>query len=135
MRDMDKEKTARDKVAAMNDAPDRASSIMGTHTTELLLHSSLTSKRLRLLARVFVTPEPGETRPDPRTLGDPFEYDGLGSFVRLLQLGAEPGEVLRLMPSEIHQVVAAADPSRPAPPPLKLLTADDILKFRTETSP
>ena len=67
--------------------------------------------------------------PDPHSLGDPAEYDGLGSFVRLLQMGAEAGEVLRLMPTETRQAVAAADPGRLPLPPLMLLTADEILEM------
>jgi len=82
---------------------------------------------LQALALQFTMPGPGESRPDPATLGDPQRYNSLSPFVALLQHGMAPADVLAMMSPELRAIVAATDPSRPPAPPLDLLTADQIL--------
>ena len=82
---------------------------------------------LRRLAEHFMTPPPGLARPDPLTLGEPSDYGGMASHVKLLQMGLPADDVLAMLPAELRAVIAATDPDRPPAPPLDLLTADHLL--------
>ena len=83
--------------------------------------------RLRSLVLQFVTPGPGEARPDPQTLGDPGDYGEWALAVAFLQRGTPPDEVKALMTPDKLRAILATDPTRPPLPPLDLLTADEIL--------
>ena len=64
---------------------------------------------LQNLARQFTTPEPGETRPDPGSLGDPQSWpDGWRLCVALLQRGVTPATVAGyLTPEQISELSGA----------------------------
>ena len=81
---MDRRNGGSPSLTAADRTEEEILSVIGRHASVSSLQSRVTSQRLRLFAQMFVTPGPGETVPDPRSLGDPAEYDGLGSFVRLL---------------------------------------------------
>lgn len=68
---------------------------------------------LQSLALQFTTPEPGERRPDPVTLGDPSDFGGMASFVALLQAGVDPEAVKGYMTPELRAIIAATDPHAP----------------------
>ena len=71
---------------------------------------STQSEHYHRLARFFTTPGPGDPPRDPADLGDPALYNGLGKYVRSLQRGTDPDEVLSLMTPEHKAELWKADP-------------------------
>ena len=65
------------------------------------------------LAAYFRRTEPDQPLPDPQTLGDPRRYGVLAPFVKLLQLGVAPGEVLARMPRDLRRAVLTVSQGRP----------------------
>ena len=66
------------------------------------------------LAPHFITPDLGDTWPDPADLGNPAQFDGLGLVVVRLQAGDTPATLWPHVPDALGHAVAAIDPTQPA---------------------
>ena len=71
------------------------------------------TEQAKRLAPFFLNRDPGDPPPDPGTLGDPAQYDGVRIVVDLLQEGRPPDWVYDRLPSDLKVAMlqAGGDPA------------------------